>query len=110
MTTTENEQRDELADEIAGHPIGSGHYSTTVGVDEAREIADAILAAGYRKPRTITTAEAVASLPAGTVVRDAHSSLHERGENGWWISDGDEFYTLSLPAIVLWEPEAEVGA
>ena len=42
--------RDELVDEIAGHPIGSGYYSTNVGIDEAREIADAILAAGYQKP------------------------------------------------------------
>lgn len=30
-------------DEIAGHPIGGGYYATSVGVDEASEIADALL-------------------------------------------------------------------
>lgn len=34
----------------------------------ADHIADAILAAGYRKPRTITTAEEIRNLPALTVV------------------------------------------
>lgn len=33
---------EEIRDEIAGHPIGSGYYQTTVGVDEAREIAENI--------------------------------------------------------------------
>ena len=36
--------REEVRDEIAGHPIGSGYYATSVGVDEASEIADALLA------------------------------------------------------------------
>ena len=31
-----------IADEIVGHPIGSGYYQTTVGIDEAREIAEAV--------------------------------------------------------------------
>jgi len=33
-----------VRDEIAGHPIGSGYYGTAVSVDEAGEIADAVLA------------------------------------------------------------------
>ena len=36
-------RRETVRDEIAGHPIGSGYYATTVGVDEAAEIADAVL-------------------------------------------------------------------
>ena len=32
-----------IADEIAGHPIGSGYYQTTVDTAEAREIASAII-------------------------------------------------------------------
>lgn len=32
-----------IADEIAGYPIGSGYYQTTVGTAEAQEIARAIL-------------------------------------------------------------------
>lgn len=31
-----------IADEIAGHPIGSGYYQTTIGIDEAREIAEVV--------------------------------------------------------------------
>lgn len=36
--------RDRLRDELAGWPIGSGYYLTTVSVDEARDMADAVLA------------------------------------------------------------------
>ena len=36
--------RDEVRDEIAGHPIGSGYYGTSVSVEEAAEIADTLLA------------------------------------------------------------------
>lgn len=30
---------EQIMDEFAGHPIGSGYYQTTVSVDEARELA-----------------------------------------------------------------------
>lgn len=33
-----------VRDELAGWPIGSGYYQTTVGTDEAREMARAVLA------------------------------------------------------------------
>lgn len=32
----------QLAEEIAGWPIGSGYYGTSIGTDEAREIAAAL--------------------------------------------------------------------
>lgn len=35
---------EQIAEEIAGHPIGSGFYQTTVGVGEAREMAEAVRA------------------------------------------------------------------
>lgn len=35
--------RDEVRDGIAGWPIGSGYYGTTVGIDEAGDIADELL-------------------------------------------------------------------
>ena len=44
LTAAPSATRDEVRDEIAGHPIGSGYYATSVGVDEAAEIADALLA------------------------------------------------------------------
>ena len=39
-----DELRDRIADELAGHPIGSGYYGTTVGWDEARDMADEVIA------------------------------------------------------------------
>ncbi|MGN6723346.1 MAG: hypothetical protein ACTHJM_12120 [Marmoricola sp.] len=35
--------RDVIRDELSGWPIGSGYYQTTVGTDEARDMADALL-------------------------------------------------------------------
>jgi hypothetical protein len=78
--------------------------------------ADAILAAGYSKPRTITTAEELDTLPNGSVVlSDVYISNHgqaisfQRWEDGLWhrgarssFTDPDNF----LPATVLYEPTA----
>ena len=44
LTAAPSATREEVRDEIAGHPIGGGYYATSVGVDEASEIADALLA------------------------------------------------------------------
>jgi len=38
-----NELREAIRDVLAGWPIGSGYYSTAVGVDEAWEMADAVM-------------------------------------------------------------------
>lgn len=35
--------RAKLRDELSGFPIGTGYYQTTVGTNEAREMADALL-------------------------------------------------------------------
>ncbi|TQJ60500.1 hypothetical protein FBY30_2768 [Arthrobacter sp. SLBN-83] len=55
--------RDELA-ALAREAIYKPAASSLV----THDIADAILAAGYRKPRTITTAEELDALPVGSVV------------------------------------------
>lgn len=34
---------DEIADELSGWPIGAGYYQTRVAIDEARDMADAVL-------------------------------------------------------------------
>lgn len=36
--------RDEIAEELSGWPIGTGYYQTQVTIDEAREMADVVLA------------------------------------------------------------------
>ena len=37
--------RERVADVLTGWPIGSGYYGTSVAVDEAQEMADALIAA-----------------------------------------------------------------
>lgn len=73
--------------------------------------ADAILAAGYTKPRTITTAEELDALPFGSVILDPIGlSLHKNEFTGWRASNGAKGITLdmlaneALPATVLYEP------
>lgn len=119
-TTNEGTQRDELADEIAGHPIGSGYEAASVGMDEAREIAETILAAGYRKPRTITTVEGLDALPAGSVIRADNGEVFEKqtdgpycdGPHDWQSFEGTFWNgeTFVFPVAILHEPEPEVGA
>ena len=36
--------RDRIADVLSGHPIGSGYYGTSVGIDEALDMADEVIA------------------------------------------------------------------
>ena len=59
--------REELA-ELVGKTLGevAGIYDTSTAED--RELADALLAAGYSKPRTITTVEELDALPENTVI------------------------------------------
>jgi len=73
---------------------------------------DAILAAGYRKPRIITTAEELDALPTGSVILDPIGlSLHKNEFTGWVSSNGAKKITAdmlereALPATVLYEPE-----
>ena len=88
--------------------------SPAIGTDLV--CADAILTAGYRKPRTITTVEEVAALPEGTVIRSqTHGYVFELAttirnkaygysfaeETGSFIDDS------YLPATVLYVPEEQ---
>jgi hypothetical protein len=101
-------ERDELFQLILGR-------TTTKAVER-------ILAAGYRKPRTITTAKELDALPVGTVVRTSgdEDRLDPRiavktgfwtSESEWEVADSNDFCLDSgelddLPATVLYEPEA----
>jgi hypothetical protein len=76
-------------------------------------MADAAMAAGYRKPRTITTTRELDALPVGSVVLDQFGlSLHKNAFTGWCASNGatniptDMLEQEALPATVLFEPEA----
>jgi hypothetical protein len=67
-----------------------------------------ILAAGYSKPRTITTAEELDALPVGSVVKDNDGHAHLKYPRGW-VRTGQEPYSTPegiLPALVVHEASA----
>ena len=96
MSTEPNTQRDELA-----RLISSRHTMGAV---------DAILAAGYRKPRTITTVEELDALPVGSVAHSAAGTIASRFDEHFGVVFGDErpfeWARLRLPATILYTPEA----
>jgi hypothetical protein len=80
-------------------------------------IADAILAAGYRKPRTITTVEELDALPNGSVVLsqvyrhylNGMDISFQRWEDGLWhrgARSSDTHPDNFLPVTVIHEPAA----
>ena len=99
-------ERDELAELILRnfHPCATGGSSWRLNPDKA---AVDILAAGYRKPRTITTAEELDALPVDSVVRD-DEMVWLRGNSEWYTPMTTAGYAsmhINLPATVLWEPK-----
>jgi hypothetical protein len=81
----------------------------------SRKLADAILAAGYSRPRTITSADELDALPVGSVVLSAayrHHATHmqvafQRWDDGLWHRGGraaDTHPDNFVPATVLYEP------
>lgn len=79
-------ERDELAKVIETQPalLSTGNDQQ----DRARstEIADAILAAGYRKPRIIHTAEELDHLPEGSLIVDSEPDVLTKVATGKWVS------------------------
>jgi hypothetical protein len=77
-------------------------------------LADAILAAGYRKPRTITTAEELEKLPYGSAVQTSDESdtvvLKDKGtifrnQSGADLSATDLWRYGTRPFTLIYEPE-----
>jgi hypothetical protein len=102
--------RDELAKVIES---GYGEDPTDCPYDHAPVIADAVLAAGYRKPRTITTVRELEALTPGTRFL-SHGIFYTRvGPSSRVRSEfGVEFYLSEFnysgfTATVLHEPEAD---
>lgn len=81
----------------------------------APRAADAILAAGYRKPGRVNTHEELAALPDGTVIRDWNGLVGEKRD--WPLDlavryvDGTQEANrdIDLPATVLYIPEESVN-
>ena len=109
-------ERDELIqiiwDEAVDDRVKSGKDLRNVPVVRPKVdgMADRILAAGYRKSRTITTPEELEALPSGSVILDSDGEPNVLHDNGWVLPGGPGGYTTwavaqSLPATVLYEPE-----
>ena len=98
---TTNEAREEMLLEV------EAAYESEVPV------VDYLIAAGYSKPRTITTVEELDDLPVGSVILDPIGlSLHKNEFTGWGASNGAKNITAemlrneALPATVLHEGAA----
>lgn len=104
------------SDELSG-VISQSVHGPHGGTDLTRHMADSILAAGYRKPRTITTAEELDALPNGTVVLSNVYKAHhgvaisfQRWEDGCWhrgARSSDTHPEYFLPVTVIHEPAAQ---
>ena len=91
--------------------------------EQEKSVVDAILAAGYRKPRTITATDELDALPVGVVIRTSGVEYEceprvavkvgfWHNESEWYTADDSEWNLSSdelddLPATVLYEPEPE---
>ena len=73
-------ERDELVGIAMEEANANGLY---LGIHTAENMACAVLAAGYSKPRTITTADGLTELPNGAVIRDSSGDVFERRAGEW---------------------------
>lgn len=100
-----DKERDELAEII---DAGYGDSESECPFDHGPEIATAILAAGYRKPRTITTMSELAALGNGAVILDVDGDVSQRRAGQWCGYDtaplSDRKVTMFLPAVAIHEP------
>lgn len=97
---SEQHERDELAGTFR---IASADWVPPLSIEETNALADAVLAAGYRRPRTITTAEELDALRKDSLLTS------QFGQGLVMHPDlvGDrEFAGNVLPCVVHWEPNA----
>jgi hypothetical protein len=103
----------EIANLASGGLVRVSADGTTPVFESDDRIAAAILDAGYRKLRAVTTAEELDALPFESVVRDAEGHVLERWgepEESLWTTVMVNAYIrrddIALPATVLYEAQA----
>lgn len=103
---TENANGNELWN-IIGEAYGDDFRA---GV--TRKAVTAILAAGYRKPRIIITAEERTRLKPGTIAVDDQGNAWKRGTGSWvgTREGGPLFDDENLTLTILWEPATSRSA
>ncbi len=97
--------RDELAEVIYKARWVDAVENAEMATDA--KMAETILAAGWVKPRTITTVEELDALPLETVVKSADGNVWECLVGGWYETCSRARHAssdIALPAIVLHEP------
>lgn len=97
-------------DELAGLILDAAEDATsTVYPGTANYLADELLAAGYRKPRTIASAEELDALPARSVIVESHGLACQKHHLGGWLEAGGRARfsadRIQLPATVAYIPE-----
>jgi len=79
-----------------------------IEVGDARPIADRVIAAGFRKPRLVTTAMELEAVPRGVVLRSKAGTIAARFDALSGVVFGNErpfpWGVLDLPAVVLYDP------
>jgi hypothetical protein len=117
MSTERNELLRKLSNTIcnaSNYPERAVPY--LLGGDMSKvldETVDALIAAGYTKPRIITTVEELDALPVNSVVRDFKEFIYDKWDDEdtpgfpWWVTTGDSRQyasrVIALPATVLHE-------
>ena len=98
--------------------LGIHFPQSAAGDDYLWSMADVIMGRGFRKPRVITTAEELDTLPDEAVVSSDFGVIHQKTvefdtDRVTWVCPGDtDEHTagkITLPATVLYEPEAEAA-
>jgi hypothetical protein len=102
-------ERDELAKLLFTLPVSDrGGDTAPEIINLCDEAAQAILAAGYNKPRTVTTVEELDALPEGTTIVDQAErlTLEETSMSCLeWVDRHGNACHVELPATVLFTPE-----
>lgn len=99
---------DELAAVIADSAVARNGAYVVVPMEAANEI----LAAGWSRPRMVTSLNGVDALDVETIIRDADGHPKEKmsGPDGeYWAAPGDrrkyDPHEIWFPVTVLWEPQ-----
>lgn len=100
--------RDELAQVIVA--AYGEDAETECSCEQDMDVTDAILAAGYRKPRTITTVEELDMLPDNSVIEDGAGDVGVLLAGNVWYPETAPIPVRKvgksyLPATVLYEPQ-----
>lgn len=110
MTTIQENVRADLATIIGEQFEHQAPQDDCRVCPDVQRAAAAVEVMGYRKPRTVTTAEGLDALPFEAVIRDAEGHVLERwgdAEHVQWSTPGCKWFVpateIALPVTVLYE-------